>query len=93
MTHDARYHKEASNIWLAIITLPARESFAELQKTSFFLSDEGACATSSSEERSMPMLHPRYRTAMLVGTHWKSSVGFQGEWVSKKSKRPWIYSN
>ena len=78
MTHDARYHKDATNIWLAIITLPAREGFAEIQKTSFFLNDESTGATSSSKERTRPMLHPRYRTVVLVGTHWKSSVGFQG---------------
>ena len=69
MTHAARYHKDATNIWLAIITLPAKESFAKLQKTSFFLKDERTGATSSSEQSSRPMLHPRYRTVVPVGTH------------------------
>ena len=69
MTHDARYHKGASNIWLDITTFHARESFAELQKTSFFFGDERTGATSSSEQSSRPMLHPRYRTVVPVGTH------------------------
>ena len=69
MIHDARYHREASCIWLSIITLPPRDSFTELQKTSFLLDDEGTGATGNSEERYRPILHPRYHIVVPFGTH------------------------